>query len=399
MTASRIVPGTTRWLSAVAALLLFCLSTMTAALAADLPSAQVEAEGYALIPNGRKDQGREAALQNAFRRAVEQVVGVAVESRTVVKDSELLNDKIFSKSRGFIKTYRITGERTENDAYRVAITASVSRHRLEQELDNVGLLVRKLGKPRVAVVVMEQNGDAPAAAGGIVETGLTGAFGKKGYALVDRQVMLAVEREVVRGHGDQTDAVVRAAAAGGAEVVIVGQAAARHGAAVGGTSLRPVQASTTCRAVDVNTGEVLATASSTQQALNVNPAAAGTEALQKATLELTEQLNRQLIAAWHKQLTGVRTLHLTVTDLPAVEAPRLREALKEQMGQVEEVRERGYRNHQLRLELEVCGTTRSVIDELASLNLGGSRLKISGYSSGTVQAHWTGPAKKGGKKP
>jgi hypothetical protein len=376
-----------------------CLICMAAMAAAEQPPSLVEAEGYAAITGGRKDLAREAALQNAFRRAVEQVVGVAVESRTVVKDAELLNDKIFSKSRGFIKTYRITGERAESDAYRVTVQAAVSRYRLEKELDDVGLLIRKLGKPRVAVVVMEQNGDGPAAPGGIVETGLVGNFGKKGYALVDRQAMLAVEREAAKGHGDQSDAVIRAAAAGGAEVVITGQATARHGAAVGGTSLRPVQASVTCRAVDVDSGELLATVTSTQQALNVNPSAAGTEALHKAAAELSDSLNRQMVAAWNKRLTGLRTLRLTVAGLPFGEIPRIKDSLKEQMGQVEEVHERGYRDRQLRLDLEVTGSTRAVIDELATVDLGGNRLKISGFSAGHVQSSWSGQGKKGGKKP
>lgn len=399
MTGSFKALGALRHLFGALLMTVLCLTSMAAVATAELPPSLVEAEGYAAITGGRKDLAREAALQNAFRRAVEQVVGVAVESRTVVKDSELLNDKIFSRSRGFIKTYRITTEKAESDAYRVTVQAAVSRYRLEKELDNVGLLIRKLGKPRVAIVIMEHNGDGPSAPGGIVETELTGNFSKKGYAMVDRQAMIAVEREAAKGQGGHTDAVVRAAAGGGAEVVIIGQAAARHGAAVGGTSFRPVQASVTVRAVEVDTGELMATASSTQQALNVNPSAAGTEALQKAAAELSEQLNRQMVAAWNKRLTGLRTLRLTVAALPASEVQRLKDALKEQMGQVEHVHDRGYRNQQLRLDLEVTGATQSVIDELASIDLGGSRLKISGFTSGTVQSGWIGHGKRGGKKP
>ena len=58
----------------------------------------VDVEGYASIVGGRKDTAREGALNNAFRRAIEQVVGVMINSKTVVQDSALLNDKILSKS-------------------------------------------------------------------------------------------------------------------------------------------------------------------------------------------------------------------------------------------------------------------------------------------------------------
>ena len=153
---------------------------------ADQQGGVVEVEGYASIVGGRKDQAREAALQNAFRRAVEQVVGVSLESKTVVKDSELLNDKIFSKSHGFIKTYRIVDEKVEGDAYRIMVFASVSRYKLEQGLDDAGLLLKKLGKPRIAVVVLEQNSDGGQVPGGVVENHIIAGMGKRGYAQIGR---------------------------------------------------------------------------------------------------------------------------------------------------------------------------------------------------------------------
>lgn len=364
---------------------------------ADQQGGVVEVEGYASIVGGRKDQAREAALQNAFRRAVEQVVGVALESKTVVKDSELLNDKIFSKSHGFIKTYRIVDEKVEGDAYRIMVFASVSRYKLEQGLDDAGLLLKKLGKPRIAVVVLEQSSDGGQVPGGVVENHIIAGMGKRGYALVDRQAMLAVEHEAVRGQGDHTDAVVRAAAAGGAEVVIVGQATARSASALSGTNLRPIQVTVTCRAVEVDSGELLATVTATQQALHVNPATASNEAFQKVATELTENLQRQMIAAWTKRLTGLRTLRMAVSAIPHADIRRLQEALKEQMSQVEAVHDRGYQGQQLRLDLEVTGGFKELVDELASLGLEQGSLKITGYSAGQVQAIWQGRPVQGGR--
>jgi hypothetical protein len=365
---------------------------------ADQTSGAVEVEGYALIVGARKDLAREAALQNAFRRAVEQVVGVAVESKTVVRDSELLNDKIFSKSKGFIKTYRVMSEKVEEDAYRVTVLAAVSRYKLDQGLDDAGLLIKKMGKPRIAVVVMEQNVEGHAAPGGVVETYLINNLGKRGYAMVDRQIMLAAGREAAAGgQKDYSDSVVRAAAAGGAEVVIIGQATARSAAALSGTSLRPVEVSVTCRAIEVDTGELLATAVSSQQALHVNPAAAGNQGLQKAAVELAENVQRQILASWTKRLSGVRTLHMTVAGIPYTAVRRLQDALKEQIGRIEEVHDRGYRDNHLRLDLDVTGGLKDVVDELTLLGLEQASLKITGYSAGQVQARWQERPIKGGR--
>lgn len=71
----------------------------------------VEVEGFASIIDGRKDQARENALNNAFRRAVEQAVGVMVDSDSMVVNAELLNDRIYSKSTGYIKKYNIINEK------------------------------------------------------------------------------------------------------------------------------------------------------------------------------------------------------------------------------------------------------------------------------------------------
>ena len=379
-------------------MMLLLLSVVAGQAVADQSGGAVEVEGLATIVGGRKDQAREAALKNAFRRAVEQVVGVAIDSKTVVKDSELLNDKIYAKSHGFIKTYRILDERPEGDTYRITVLASVSRYKLEQGLDDAGLLIKNLGKPRVAIVVMERNGEGSAVPGGVVESYLVASYAKRGYALVDRQAMLAVEREAAKGQGDHTDAVVRAAAAGGAEVVIIGQAAASFGSALSGTNLRPVQVSATARAIEVDTSELMASASSTQQALNVNAAAAGNEALKKAAVDLGEGMHRQLLAAWAKRLNGLRTLRMTVSAIPHADIKGLQDALKEQLEQVEEVHDRGYRDQQLKLDLDVSVSFKELTDELASLKLQQGSLKITGYTAGKVQVKWQTRSSKGGRK-
>lgn len=375
----------------------FCGALLVRPAWADPTGGAIEVEGYASIVAGRKDQAREAALRDAFRRAVEQVVGVAVESKTVVKDAELLNDRIFSRSQGFIKTYRILGERVEGDAYRMTVFASVSRQKLEQGLDDAGLLIRKLGKPRVAVVILEKNPEGVPTPGGIVETYLLDTLKKRGYALVDRQVMLAVEHAAASGAYDQTDAVVRAAAAGGADVVIMGRAEATAAPALNGTNLRPVQVSITGRAVEVDTAELLATVSASQRALHVNQSAAAAEAFHKAAVELTETLHQQMMKAWSKRLTGLRTLRVTVSNLPYTEIKHVQNALKEQLGRVEEVHDRGYRDQQLRLDLEVSGPFKELAGELVNLELGQSSLRVTGYSVGQLQLKWQPRAAQGGR--
>lgn len=106
-------------------------------------------------------------------------------------------------------------------------------------------------------------------------------------------------------------------------------------------------------------------------------------------------LQRQMVAAWTKRLTGLRTLRVTVSMIPYADIRRLQEALKEQLAQVEAVHDRGYREQQLRLDLEVTGGFKELVDELAALRLEQDSLKIIGYSAGQAQVRWQGRPIKG----
>jgi hypothetical protein len=67
------------------------------------------------------------AIKDAFRNAVRQVVGALVDAETLVKNDELVEDKILTYSNGFIKTYaEIPGSgKTQGGIHRVKIKATV----------------------------------------------------------------------------------------------------------------------------------------------------------------------------------------------------------------------------------------------------------------------------------
>ena len=89
---------------------------------------------------------------------------------------------------------------------------------------------------------------------------------------------------------------------------------------------------------------------------------------------------------------------MTVSTIPRVDIRLIQDTLKNQMGLVEEVHDRGYRDQQLRLDLDVSGGFRELVDELASLRFEHGSLKITGYSAGKVQAKWQTRSVKGGRK-
>lgn len=253
-------------------ILFFLLLSILSSTAMAAQPDYLEVVGYANVMDGRKDLARESAIQNAFRRAVEQAVGVMIESESVVNNFELVKDKICSQSAGYIKKYSITKENFDGDICTVEIKALVSKVKLEKGLDSHGLMMKKMGKPRIVMLLSEQSvtqdkpsywwgGDAIDM--GVAENTMVTRLLRKDFNFVDRDSILAnLKQEGLEGKlyaNISNDAAVRILSSGEAEVAIIGQAYAKAGTTgAGGTNFKPCQATVSARAINTDNGEVLA---------------------------------------------------------------------------------------------------------------------------------------------
>ena len=82
---------------------------------------------------------KELAIANARRKALEQVVGVYVTSTTRVQNFEVVEDRIYSKSTGFINKVEVLKEQ-RNQIHQVQIEAQVSLVPVTDILRTSGLL-------------------------------------------------------------------------------------------------------------------------------------------------------------------------------------------------------------------------------------------------------------------
>jgi hypothetical protein len=79
---------------------------------------------------------REIALNNAFRHAVEQAVGLMVSSESYVKNLKDIQDKIFLVSNGFIEQYKVLAEDHDTTGYAVTISAVVRQKQLKTAMSS-----------------------------------------------------------------------------------------------------------------------------------------------------------------------------------------------------------------------------------------------------------------------
>lgn len=160
---------------------------------------------------------KEQALTTAMRRAVEQGLGTYVSGSTTVIDSALVDDKILSHSKGYVKTFKVLKEGKNDDGYFVTILAKVDNKTLKNDMDSLTILRKNLGNPRILVAFSKKGEGAKIFKGkdfideiynGIVET-LT----DKQFRVVDKSSAEKFASQVAATHDMDVD-LNKAAAAG-----------------------------------------------------------------------------------------------------------------------------------------------------------------------------------------
>lgn len=100
------------------------------------------------------------ALIEAQRNAVEQGVGVLVDSQSLSENLMLVEDRIYAKARGYVKNFKVISEKRMNDGnWEVTIECEVSQEQIKNSLEALGILRDKIGNPRIMVINDTKNTD------------------------------------------------------------------------------------------------------------------------------------------------------------------------------------------------------------------------------------------------
>jgi len=107
----------------------------------------------------------DAALEDAYRQAVRQVMGAVVDAVTLIKNDELIEDKVLTYSDGFITRYDKLSERRTDGLTRVRIAAVVKRRSLIEKLSAANVTMTKLdGKNLFAELKTQLDAESSTAA-------------------------------------------------------------------------------------------------------------------------------------------------------------------------------------------------------------------------------------------
>jgi hypothetical protein len=367
------------------ALLLLALCLVAGQLLAQ-ESKTVTAEGVAVVQGNNMDIARDAAIQDAQTRAVEQAIGTLIDSQTQVENYQVISDKILSQIKGYIKKYNIVRENKEDNLLRVTITAEVSLGQLSDDLSAIGMLLGQMHKPRTMILVAEQNigqewhawwwwspGTVHASQSdmGIIDNTLLDKFNEKGFEMIDQQAA-SQDIKVTQAYNVQDLSIQQVKTLGNqahAEVVITGKGLAKLYGNVGG-GLKSVQADMSLRAVRTDTGQVLATATTHAAAVHISEITAGNDALKKAATEAADQLTTKILAQYSKEAGGTRSINITVNGLNKTQFVKFKDVLRNQVRGIKAVNERSFQNGVAKMSVDSKSSAQIVSDELSLKDFG-----------------------------
>jgi hypothetical protein len=367
----------------------------------------VTAEGMAGV---KDDPGiaRDAAIQDALRKAVEQAVGTMVSSETLVENFQVVRDNIYNKSAGYVKEYKVVKESPGKDLHTVTISAVVATSDLKNDLGALNLLHQRVGKPRTLFMIAEQNigqevllywwGTWGAPGGAVAvgqtvdiavsETALKEEFANKGFNVIDISAVTG-KFQISNAYriADLTDAGAREIGRKmGAELIVKGKALAKEGPRGAGSAVGSYLADITLSAVRVDNGQVLGSVRAQGVARHVTQHVGGNNAIEQAARNAAEKIIDQITAKWTAETSGGQLTQITITGLGSMkELVKIKEFLKSHVRGVQNVIQRSYEGGTAVLEVDAKGNAQAIGDELAKKDFPGFDLDLTSVSASTIE--------------
>lgn len=332
---------------------IFCVGLLT------FSQTTVKATGTAAILHNDAAQARDKALDNALRTAVEKVVGTMVDSESLVKNNDLISDKIYTQTTGYISDYKILSEKKDEDEniYSVTIEAKVKKGSLTNDLHSMGILMHRMKMPRVAVALREDGDDA---SGRILQI-----LKNKGFNVVDTGDSTNGARFWNMDQNGQADLMKKY----GAEVVILGSAKTSSGGAVGKHGMKSYQAAVSLKALKTDTHEVMGTSDGVGKAVHISDVGYS-QALRQAATVAGNRISALITKQWEKESSSNRLVLLEVRTANASRIDDLVKRLPEEARGVQNVIVRESSKGRATMDVYMQGDASDLARELKKIYVG-----------------------------
>jgi hypothetical protein len=325
------------------------------------------------------------AENDALRAAVEDTVGVLVDSETLVQNSMLISDQIYTQSRGFVNEYTVLSREQFAGGWRVTINATVDDNpdsKLMNELTRLGIINVQLRNPKIAVYVPEQhlNYNVGGAGG---ETAIVNALLNAGFSnVVEVGTGLNYQSPMAMNVAQMKQAAEKF----GADIMIVGESFSEGVGDMGNylpgnqrTNMEACRARVEAKMFIVKTGQVIAADGKYGSAYDNSQAIAAKKALASAG----EQMGNYFV----EQITGMYTsrqaVELIVYGADFSKINLVQSALG-RVSRVKNVNLSSYENGRAVFNVGYGGSPQTLFNELQALTTAELTLQALAYNTLTI---------------
>ena len=358
-------------------ILLVCMCA--ALLFAQMPEGDitVEAEGYGL--------SRSDALLKAKRNAVEKGIGTVLISQTEVRNFQLQKDIVLTKTAGSVTKYDVFHEEKRQDGtFYVKLRAVVSLASIKEDLVALKILLESMDKPRIMVVIREENGHN-------AESAILDYLTEKEFELVDAAVVAVLMQKddhIIRraAEGDPL-AAARIGASNGAEYVIVGKVtkSLATSALLSGSGMKSGQANITAKVVNCSNAKIIASKSANGAAVHISGDVAKAKAAEQAAKKLMgRKLFEEIVSSFQDMINNGIPLDVTVKNVANF---GMQKAVREVLGELSDVvsvNKRSFGGGQLELSLLYKGNADSFSEAVDGKTVGEKKLSVTDVAGSRV---------------
>jgi hypothetical protein len=358
-----------------------------------------EAVGQAALAGdvlAAKDQAKDDALRNC----VQQVASTIVTASTETDQAQLLSDKVFSHSVGYVRKFQVLEDKQDGNTYVVKVRCEVSEAKLDEDLLAFGIAYRRAGMPRIFVLIAEQSINATQATGWwqgggnaadlrVMENAFMDRMEKSGFTFIDPEVLHGKVRLEAIGADPNLQQAREIGVKTGADVVIVGRAIAKPLGEMkidNGTFYSAV-ANVSARAVRTDTGEVVAAAEFTGTAgRGFEQTTAGRNALSDAGRQLARDLFAKIGKVWTREQSGVRRIALSVRGVDDyARLAQFKNVLAHTVRGVKDVQERSMGDGKADLDVTLSGRSSDLATDLATRKFSGFAVKVRAVTQNSIE--------------
>jgi len=351
----------------------------------------ITVKGEAAILNNDKLAAKDKALDDAKRKAVEQVTGVIVSSESLSQNFELISDNIYTKAKGYISKYTVVKEGLDpkdKNVYFVEIKATVSKDKLEKDISAIQVLYKSMGKPKFLLMIAEQNFGEKTASGwwsnvktttSSIEATVISVLGKKGFKFVDEKTL----QKKVKSYSSfkNMDAVTAK------DILSINTLHSADYVIYGKVVVTVTKSSFQNKSVGVARGTLKIVKSSNGEivdtiiikANNNNAGANEIEAAEKAFADFGKQASNKVEAVilkhWQKQVNSSREISVKIKGLKYSKYKNLKSHLLEMRG-VKSVENFKMQNKIASMRVNYKGTSNQLLDLITNKPLKGLKLEL-----------------------